>query len=325
MALVDGINTSYNVVGEREDLVDAIYNIDPSETPLVSMIGRGSADAIQHDWQTDNLEAVDPDNVQLEGDEAAFDTPTPTVRVGNICQISRKTILTSDTAEAISKAGRKSEEALQWAKKMVGMKLDIEAMSTLNQGAVAGGVGTARRMAGLGAWLKSNVDFEATTGGNPTYASGVPVTARTDATDTTLRALTETIVKGIMQTAYTLGGKARVLMTGPYNRTVFSTFSGLATPFVDATKASPTIVQGSADVFVTDFGNIRVVPSRLQRERDAWFIDPSLLSIRYLRAFKTKKLAETGDNRKRLVTAEYTLRVNNEAGLGLAADLTTAA
>lgn len=321
MTLISGVNSTYNITPRlREDVIDDIYNIDPKETPLLSMIGRGSADAVTHEWQTDGLRAVNSNNVQLEGDEAAFSTPSPSVRVGNYCQISRGTLITSGTAEAVSKAGPKSEEGYQWAKELVSLKQDIESMITLNQGAVAGGLATARRMAGLGAWVKSNVSFGAT-GGNPVYTSGVPGAARTDGT---LRAFTATIVKAIMQTQYTLGAKARVIMVGPFNRTVFSTFSGIATPYIDATKATPLTLNASADVLVTDFGNVRVVPSRLQRERDAWFIDPSMLSIRYLRAFQTKNLAVTGDASKKLITSEYTLRVNNEAGLALAADLLTA-
>lgn len=326
MPMIDGTITTYGVIGQREDLTDDIYNIDPKETPLFSMIGRGKADAVTHEWQLDSLRAVNTDNVVVEGDDATFATRASTVRVGNLCQISRGTLITSGTTEAVSKAGRRSEEGRLWAKELVSLKQDIEGMITLNQGAVAGDATNtvARRMAGLGAWLKSNVNAAATTN-NPTYVSGVPTTARTDATDTALRAFTETIVKGIMQTQYTLGAKARVIFVGPYNRTVFSTFNGLATPFVDATKASPTVIQGSADVMVTDFGNVRVIPSRIQRERDAWFIDPKLLSINYLRAFQTKQLAPTGDASKKLITSEYTLKVNNEAGLALAADLAESA
>jgi hypothetical protein len=76
-------------------------------------------------------------------------------------------------------------------------------------------------------------------------------------------------------------------------------------------------------VYVSDFGVVRVVPNRFQRERDGLVLDFSMCSIPYLRSFRTRKLAKTGDAEKTLLVVEYTLRVNQEAGLGLAADLTT--
>ena len=46
-------------------------------------------------------------NAQLEGDEFTYTQRAGTVRVGNVCQISRKPIIVSGTAEAVDKAGRK--------------------------------------------------------------------------------------------------------------------------------------------------------------------------------------------------------------------------
>jgi hypothetical protein len=77
------------------------------------------------------------------------------------------------------------------------------------------------------------------------------------------------------------------------------------------------------DVYVSDFGTLRVIPNRFQRERDAWFLDFELLSVPALRPFMTKDLAVTGDSEQKLLLVEYTLKVNQEAGLGGAFDLTT--
>lgn len=321
MSQVTGTQLTYDIVGEREDLIDSIYNITPEETPVLSMIGRGKADAITHEWQTDVLGASDVDNAQLEGDEAAFDTPAPTKRVGNICQISRKTVNTSETLEAISKAGRRSEEAYQQAKRMAELKLDMEAIILTNQGGDLGnGATTPRRLASLGAWLQSNTDFNATDGADPTYTSGVPGAGRTDSA--TPRAFTKTILDTVIQSCWDNGGKPRVLFVSAANKVVVSAFQGIATHTVDVTKAAPTFILGAADVYVSNFGTVRVMASREIRSRDAYLLDPSMLSVRYLRPFNTKKLAVTGDSRRKLIVVEWTLRVNNEAGLGGAFDLT---
>lgn len=322
MALVSGTATRYAMSGLREKLHDTIYNIDPEDTPFMSGAGRGpKATQTLEEWQTDTLAAVDGSNAHLEGDDASFTTPAATVRVGNYCQISRKTLILSDTLEEIDKAGRRSELAYQLAKRGSELKLDQETIALQAQAGNAGAVGTARLLAGLNAWVKTNVDG-GTGAGDPTYASGVPSAVRTDGTQ---RAFTETIAKAVIESGYTEGAKFKTLMVGPVNKQKVSGFAGIATRNFDLSNVSPrpTAIIGSADVYVSDFGTMRVIPSRLQRERDAWFIDFEQVEFIYLRGHRVKKLAPSGDAEKRMMIVEYSLKVRNEAGLGLAADLTT--
>lgn len=324
MALVSGTATRYDMKGLREDLTDAIYNISPEETPFMSSIGRGKAKQTLHEWQTDSLAAADGTNAQLEGDDASFSTPGATTRVGNYTQISRKTLILSETLDAVDKAGRRSELAYQLAKRGAELKRDMETIFLRAQAGVAGGTGTARTLAPLNAWVKTNVDYHTTTGGNPSYTSGVPSAARTDGTQ---RAFTETILKNVIEDVWTSGGSPKVLMVGPYNKTVVSGFSGIATRNFDLSNVDPqpTAIIAAADVYVSDFGTLRVVPNRFQRERDAWVLDWDMCEVDYLRPMSQKKLAKTGDAEKRMMIVEYTLKVKQEAGIGLAADLTTSA
>ena len=69
MAKVANAMTTYQAKGNREDLADRIYNIDPFDTPGVSMIGRRNVKNRTFDWQTENLPAVDLNNAQEEGFE----------------------------------------------------------------------------------------------------------------------------------------------------------------------------------------------------------------------------------------------------------------
>jgi hypothetical protein len=320
MALVSGTTTKYDGVGIREDLGDDIFNISPTETPFTSSLKRGGkASNTLTEWQTDSLAAVDGTNAHLEGDEASYTTVSPTVRVGNYCQISRKTLNISGTYEAVDKAGRDSEIAYQKAKKAKEFKRDMETIFLRAQAGNAGGVGTARTLAAMNAWVKTNVST-GSGGGNPTYTSGVPSAVRTDGTQ---RAFTETIHKAVLQSIWTSGGEPKVLMVGPFNKTVVSGFSGVVTRNFDMSNVSakPTAVIASADVYVSDFGTVRVIPNRFQRERDGWYPDFDLLKLRWLRPVFTEQMAKTGDADKFLMVGEYTLEVSQEAGMGLAADL----
>jgi hypothetical protein len=55
-------------IGNREDLADVIYRIDPVDTPFVTGIEKEKASAVNHEWQTQALAAA-ATNAQLEGDD----------------------------------------------------------------------------------------------------------------------------------------------------------------------------------------------------------------------------------------------------------------
>jgi hypothetical protein len=273
------------------------------------------------EWQTDGFRAPGS-NAQVEGDAASYSTPAATVRLGNYTQIVRETASVSGTTESIDKAGRKSEMAYQIMKRGVEIRTDLEWAVTQAQAADGGGATTARKFAALQCWLKTNIDKEGT-GVDPTYTSGVPDSTRTDGTK---RAFTETIAKNVFSLGYANGAKFSVLMVGPFNKQAVSAdFSGIVTRNFDISNVDPrpTASIASIDVYVSDFGTVRVVPNRIQRERDAWFLNPEYAELRYLRSFHTTKLAKTGDSDQKMVLAEVTLAVLNEAALGAAFDLNT--
>lgn len=321
MALVDGTYTTYAAKGLREDLENAIYDISPEETPFISSIARKKATAKTHEWQTDSLAAAITTNAQLEGDDATFTTPSASTRVGNYTQIFTKTCIIAGSEEAVDKAGRASEMSYQIAKRGAEIKRDMEATVTNNIGGGAGTVGAARTMATMGAWIKTNDKFESG-GASPVYTSGVPGAARTD---TTQAAYTETMAKAVFSLCYTSGANPKVMMVGPWNKAVVSGFSGVATRNYNLENVSPkpTAVIGSVDVYVSNFSTVRVIANRFQRDRDAWFLDWDMLALGVLRPMSTVALAKTGDAEKRMLIWEATLVVKNEAGLGLAADLST--
>lgn len=324
MAIATNTFLTYNAKGIREDLSNVIYSISPEETPFVNNVGKGSVSSVSYDWQTDTLAAA-ASNAQLEGDETAYAAVTATVRLQNFAQISNKSVVISGTEEKVNKAGRKSELAYQIAKRGAELKRDIEFVCLSNQAAVAGDSTTARKTGSLTAFLKTNTNFDATTGAgltpgeDPTYTN-VPNDARTDST--TQRAFTEAMLKDVIQQVWTEGGNPKMLMVGPFNKGKVSGFVGIAETRVSATN-KPTTIIAAADVYVSDFGNVSIVPNRFQRERDAFVLDPEFASVDYLRPMQTMDMAKTGDAEKKLMLAEWGVRIKNEKAHGGIFDLTT--
>lgn len=321
MALVSGTMTRYDTEGLREDLSDVIYDISPEETPFISSASREDVDQTLFEWQTDSLATADTTNAHLEGDDASFSTPATTTRVGNYSQISRKTLILSGTLEEVDKAGRRSELAYQIAKRGREIRRDMEAIALENLAGDAGGSGTARQTATLNPWLQTNTNREST-GADSGHTSGVPTSSATDGAN---RAFTETVLQDVAESCWTNGGDPSMLMVGPFNKGVVSGFTGVVTRNFDISNQDPepTAVIAAVDVYVHDFGTLRVIPNRFQRERDAWFLDPEFYGLGILRGMRTEELAKTGDAEKRMLLTEWGLKVKNEAALGLAADLNT--
>jgi hypothetical protein len=320
MAIVANTFTRYSAIGIREDLSNVIYNISPEETPFIANIARENVKNTYFEWQTDALSAASASNAALEGDDiSSFQAVTPTARVGNYTQISTKNVIISGTLEAVDKAGRRSELTYQLAKMGAELKRDMESALLANQAAVAGNTTTARRTAGLPAWLTSNTSF-GTGGADPTVGS-TPTAARTDGTQ---RAFTETLLKEVVAEVWTSGGTPKMLMVGAFNKQAASAFSGIATKFRDVPAGQQAQIIGAADVYVSDFGTINIVPNRFQRARDAFVVDPEYASLAILRPIQQTELAKTGDAEKRLMLVEYGLKVSNQAAHGIVADLTTA-
>jgi hypothetical protein len=314
MAIVSNTFTSHDGVGIRESLADVIANISPEEVPLQSNIGSESVANTYFEWQTDSLASTSTTAV-IDGDDvSSFDSTAATSRVGNYTHIRRRTTIVADNYSALDTAGRNDELAYQLAKRGKELKRDIEAVLTANNAQVAGNSSTARETGGLGAWVATNENVG--TGGGLTTGDGT--TARTDGTQ---RDFTETMLKDAMQQAFVSGGQPSILMVGPHNKTVVSGFAGIAAQRYQAPSNAPTTIIGAADVYLSDFGTLNVVANRFSRERDAWLLDPEYASVCYLRPIQQVELAKTGDAEKRMVIAEFGLKVLNEAAHAVVADL----
>ena len=308
----------YTAVGAREDLTDVIYDISPTDTPIMSSIGKTKATSVYHEWQTDSLAAATTSNALVEGASATEATISPTTRLGNYTQIVGKTVMVSGTLLASDLAGRKSEMAYQLAKASAEIKRDIETIITANQGQTAGSSGSsARKMGSLLSYIKTNTNKSAgtTAGADPTT---IGVSTRTDGTT---RTFTETILKDVISKVFTSGGTPSVLMVSPALKQTVSAFTGLAAQRYQVPTSGQATILAGADLYQSDFGVLQIVPNRFMRTRDALVLDPEYAALAYLRPFQTNDIAKVGDAEKKQILAELTLEVSNEAAHGGAFDL----
>ncbi len=311
MATVTNTFLTFSAIGNREDLVDQIYNISPTDTPFQANIGKSKATAVLHEWQPDSLAAAGS-NAQLEGDDIqTFTAVTPTTRANNRCQISYKNVIVSGTQDAVQKAGRKKEMVYQLMKRSKELRRDMEFILTGNQAPNVGNATTARALRPLCGWYATNVARN--TGG----ANGTTTAAATDSG--TQRQLTESLVKSMIQAAWTQGGDPDLIMSGPFNKTVISSFTGNNTRMQDTTDKK---LVAAIDVYVSDFGTHKVVANKFSRDRDLHILTTDLWAVSSLRPMQTVDLAKTGDAEKGMVIVEYTLEARNEAGSAVVADLT---
>lgn len=314
MAIASNTFQTYAAVGNREQLADIISNISPTDTVFQNSIGKTTAENVKFEWQTDSLATPDTTNLQIEGDDlSSYEAVTATVRLNNYCQVSRKSVVISGTQEAVNKAGRKSELAYQLTKKTKELKRDMEALLCYNLASSAGTASTARQSAGLRAWIKTNTSITGTNGGFGTSVVSV-------ATDGTQRALSETLVKNVLRQCFNSGGEPDLLMAGPFNKQVLSGFTGNNTRFQDTSDGT---LATAIDVYKSDYGSLKIMPNRFQRERDLFAIQTDKWKIAWLRPINVVELATTGDAKKRLLIGEYGLMSMNEAASGVVADLTT--
>ncbi len=327
MAQVSGTTDTFDLVGIAEDVEDIIYNISPTDTPVFTMASRGTAENTNHQWQTDALAAA-ATNRQVEGDDASFTTATPTTMLSNRTQIARKTLIISETADAVRKYGRDTEYAYQIAKQGKEIKRDLELQLVTNQASSAGGATTARSAAGLESMIAGNkvVPTTASAHTTPGYAGG-DWAAPTDGTATGAGStLTEDTLKTALEQAWQDGGDTDLIMSNTYQKKTIAGFSGankFAGNYNDGGRSQGILVAG-VSVYISDFGEHQIKLNRYMRQRTLFCLDTQYIKVAWLRRLKTTPLAKTGDAEKAFMRGEWTLVVGQPDAHAKVVDLFSA-
>lgn len=309
---VAGAFLTYDARANREDLSNSIYNIDPFDTPILSMARRRNVKNRTFDWQTENLPVVDPNNAQLEGFELIRTNSTPTARLTNVTQISKRDATVSGSQESSDAAGKGSEMGHQMAMSSKVLKSDIEVILSGRQQRDDGSVTVPRKTEAVCHWLGRALDrLGATAGAVIGYTTGLPVLA-TDAftavAGVSQVAMTEVMLGDAMQKAYTNGGQPDQMVVPPAIKRTVSTFEGRG---ISQVLVGKTEVVATVDVIATDFGRVKVMPSLWIPGDVSLILDADYLAVGFFRNFRQLQIAKIGDAETRLILAEWGIEMRN--------------
>lgn len=284
---------SYGDASRKEDLIDIIGNISPTDTPFSSGLPVKEAKNTLHEWLTDSL-ASRASNAQVEGEVATFQALTTPTRVVNVTQIIRKDGMVSDTQKEIDHAGFNDVMAYQVSKKTKEWKNDLEynaILSTINTGAS----GTARAMKGMLSFISTNTSAMSSA------------------------ALSETIYNDLLEVCWNAGGNPDEVYVGGWLKRKISDFTAGSTKNVNA--ADKRLVR-SVDVYESDFGMQKIFLCRELNSTGAStatmaLIDSQYWALAYLRKPKYTALPDDGGDRSRFkIIGEVTLECHAEAANG---------
>jgi hypothetical protein len=313
MAKVRNAYTTYQAVGNREDLSDRIYNIDPFDTPIMSMMGRRNVTNRTFDWQTENLMPPNGDNARQEGFELDRSPGKASVRLHNVCQISEKDATVAGSQESANAAGRPSEMGAQMANRSKELKIDMEIIATGTQAANYGddaATPTPRRTRGLVHWLRTNV-FVPVKNGSPVIAlpatetTPYPVISSADFVE-----FTEGTLQRMLQQGWSKGARPKALVMGPVLKATMSTFKGRESTQV---LIGRTEVSAVVDVYASDWGRIKALPSRWMDPNTVLGLDPAYMAMAYYRTLRSVDIATIGDAKTKMILAEWGIEMRNEA------------
>lgn len=320
---------SYDQRGNREDLQDKIYMVSPEKTPVSSAIKRTKVTNRLHEWQRDSLATPNKDNAVIEGDDRTGTALVATERVANTTQLFDKVVIVSETQRKSNPAGRSEEMKYQLAMKAYPeLKRDVEAMILSDNLAVLGSGAAARKSAGLGVLVYTNTSHNGA-GATAAHTSGLATGGGAPSggiTAGTNRTFAKAQLDAVMQSIYTNSGEMPSMVSvTPSHKVIFSTFTGIAQNRKDVKGKEQAVIVGGADVYVSDFGDLTIVPNYVQataNPNSAFILNPEQLALGVFNPMNSRPLAKTGHADKELASIECTLVVQSQTAQGKVANLT---
>ncbi len=317
-----------------EDVHQEIMDITPDETPFLSNCPVGpAAQNTKKEWDNDELDPQDTTNAWIDGNVFAGQVITSPTRLDNECQISRKDFTITRRARKVKKTGQRDEVARQVARKGRELKIDMNGILQKNQAKTPDADGaTAPLTAGLPTWIIGGTDGRAnrgaTTGTDPAQLGAVKG-------DGTKRAQSEAATLAIVSAVAKVSKmRPNVLHMDHDSKSKFSAYAfgtdaRIATPYQDhgANPRSGLTINGSVDVWVTDFAVLEIVPDLYMPLRnegtgyDHFIYDTAGVWVSYFDPISTNAMAKVADSDDRMVLADYCLMPSNPKCIGTYADV----
>ncbi len=307
-----------------EDVMGKIWDISRIPLPFSDIIGRDTHNNSYTEWTQDSLGAVDLTNAVIDGADA---TPTDAAgggRVGNHSQISEKGVSVTQRAQHSNVIGRSNELSYQVMMRQQELLRDIEAIMLNQQASIAdNGSSVAGKSGAFSSWLETTTS-NGSTGSDGGFNTSTSVVDVPDGGN--IRAFSETLLKASVLGAYEENGNVTHLMSTPtlvqrLNTFLLTSSANIAAPTANVTGTSPVkqVAQGAVNVYATDFNTVLIIePNRLQQpitgaEVDVFYIDPTKVALSFLEGVNVKPLGKDGLADKRQMSADWTLKVYDEA------------
>jgi len=303
----------------REDLHDAITQLAPSETPVLSSAEKFKANATYVEWGVDKLSAPTTTAVAEGADVSNFDDKFENVaRLGNYVHKLRRSYRVSDLQQAVSSVGPQ-DIARAELKAVKELKRDAEAALIGTQDRAAeNGAGTAYTMRGLGDWLDS------------AGPSDVPAAYRTPADSIhSSGTFTETILNRMVTSIYRVSGvtNSLTLVADTALRRVITDFSRADT-ITGAVRTNDNsylnnMIKLAVGVYQSDHGLVTIVDMNPDCSPDTtnkdvgYLVNPEYYAVGELISLGSTRLPNPGGGERGYVDWTGTLKVSHPGAHGV--------
>jgi len=274
----------------REDLLNVLTNLSPTDTQLVTGLGTSSALAQRHEWLTDTLSAVKT-NAYAEGADASYPTITNPSRLINYTQIMRQGYSVSDTERAVNTAAFNDRLAYEATKALKMLKNDME-YAVMRGSLACGAAAVTGQLRGIKNWLSL-----------VTSQSGI--------------SLSESILNDYLQDVWDNGTEVNAVYAPMYIKRKISAFTSGATKNFEQ---SDRRLINAIDIYEADAAKVvklfahRHVTVSGDTNYDIVGINEDLFKVAYLRKPLSRPLAKVGDAERAEVLTEMTLECLHQYG-----------
>lgn len=315
-------------VGRREDLADAIYNIDAKDYPLMSAIPKGKKLVrTRFDWQVDAYDAPNTDGVVDGADVTTYEDAAENraVLYGQVQKVRRTPMVTEMAEDVSDVAGITSEMANAIKKKTIECKRDVEAtLGSDNESQTDNGT-VPYKTRGLGVWIKATAQSHL-----PVDSDFLTPSASIDTT--ALASVTKATVNDVMKSQYAQTGKRQtfMLVCGTSLKARFTAMVGYQptvsnfTAVLRTDRSNGKAYQDTIESFTGDFGTYDLVLSnwlgfnnttKAADARRGYALDMSMLELRYNKQWQYKALPDLDGGPRGVIKAIFGLCVKNPKGL----------
>jgi hypothetical protein len=320
----------------REDLGNVIFNVTPFQTPFTSGIAQTKATADTHEWLTDTLAAAVANNAVVEAaDPIPAEAGSERVRKGNFIQIADSSVVVTNKAEFMDRAGVPGREmAYQLMKKGKELQMDVEKQTLqaygLTSPTVAGTIGATKRQgtsalpgvsASVGSWIFTNQAGNGVAGAAANTAStGLTVPTIGTATADIDQPSMDTLLDGVWDNSGDFGSLKLMASAGTVS-SLRNKLSGMADN-VDSNLNGNATTGGNiisrVAVYVSQFGPIAVVPNKHVPANTLYALDYSTWGLAFAGGKKihTTDLATSTSAERKLLECYYTLECRSEEANG---------